>query len=327
MSGDAGKPAPGPLRTVAGAILIGALMSLSGNSPKEIAPIAEPPAPGTHVEMHNVNYHYDKDLVIHIRYLQGKLIPSRKSIPATFDDKLSFSISIDSAEISISGAALSTLMNKYVFSYPGSPIKNVNIVMRGTELEQTGTAHKGVDVPFHMRATVAASEGRIRLHPVSFKVLHVPVEGAMHLLGLHIEDIIDPKRAPGVQLMKDDLILDPSQMLPPPKMSGRVSAVRVEGDQLVQVFGVPGPRETGTKNYMRFLGGVIRFGKLTMHDADLSLIDAEPNDPFEFSLERYKDQLVAGYSKTTPSFGLEVFMPDITKIGSARGNKGASPSR
>jgi hypothetical protein len=52
-----------------------------------------------------------------------------------------------------------------------------------------------------------------------------------------------------------------------------------------------------------------------MHDADLSLIDADPSDPFEFSLERYKDQLVAGYSKTTPSFGLDVFMPDITKLG------------
>ena len=39
---------------------------------------------------------------------------------------------------------------------------------------------------------------------------------------------------------------------------------------------------------------MIRFGKLTMHDADLSLIDAEPKDPFEFSLDRYKDQPRSG---------------------------------
>jgi hypothetical protein len=29
---------------------------------------------------------------------------------------------------------------------------------------------------------------------------------------------------------------------------------------------------------------------------------------------RYKDQLVAGYSKTTPTFGLRVFMRDFNKL-------------
>jgi hypothetical protein len=296
-----------------GTILIAAIGSLR-------ARVAEPPASGTHVEMHNVNYHYDNELAIHIRYLRGKLIPSPKRIP-TFDDKLSFSVSIDSAEIAISAAGLTTLMNKYVFSAPGSSIQNVKIRMHGQELDQTGTAHKGVDIPFQMRAEVSATpDGRIRLHPVSFKVLHVPVEGALHLFGLHLGDLIDPKQAPGIQLLKDDLILDPRAMLPPPKMFGRVARVAVEGDQLVQFFGAVTPQQSGTRNYIRFTGGTIRFGKLTMQDADLSLIDADPSDPFEFSLGRYKDQLVAGYSKTTPSFGLDVFMPDITKLGPRRGH-------
>jgi hypothetical protein len=295
--------------------LAGALLSTLLLAALSSLRVAESPPAVTHVEMHNVNYHYDNELTIHIQYLRGKLIPSRKQIPPTFDDKLSFSVSIDSAEIAISAGALTTLMNKYVFSYPGSSIKNVKIQMRGQQLEQTGTAHKGVDVPFQMRAEVSATpEGRIRLHPVSFKVLHVPVEGALHLFGLHIGDLIDPKRAPGIELVKDDLILDPSKMLPPPKMFGRVAAVAIEGDRLVQFFGAAAPHQSGTRNYMHFTGGTIRFGKLTMHDADLSLIDADPSDPFEFSLERYKEQLVAGYSKTTPSFGLDVFMPDITKL-------------
>jgi hypothetical protein len=304
-----------------GATLIAAIgtlgvMSVSGNIRNPTVPVAE--APVTHIEMHNVNYHYDNHLAIHIRYLRGRLIHSRNRIP-TFDDKLSFSVSIDSAEIAISAADLTTLLNTYVFSYPGSSIKNVKINIRGQELEQTGTAHKGVDMPFQMRSEVSATpDGRIRLHPVSFKVLQVPVEGALHLFGLHIGNLIDPKRAPGIQLVKDDLILDPSQMLPPPKMFGRVANVAVEGDRLIQFFGPVRAREGGTRNYIRFTGGVIRFGKLTMRDADLSLIDTDPSDPFDFSLERYKDQLVAGYSKTTPSFGLDVFMPDITKLGFRR---------
>jgi hypothetical protein len=34
-------------------------------------------------------------------------------------------------------------------------------------------------------------------------------------------------------------------------------------------------------------------------------------DPFDFYLDHYKQQLVAGYTKETPSFGLRVFMHDF----------------
>jgi hypothetical protein len=59
---------------------------------------------------------------------------------------------------------------------------------------------------------------------------------------------------------------------------------------------------------------VVRFGKLTMIDADMRLIDADPSDPFDFFPDHYNDQLVAGYSKTTASGGLLVYVPDYNKI-------------
>jgi hypothetical protein len=55
-----------------------------------------------------------------------------------------------------------------------------------------------------------------------------------------------------------------------------------------------------------------------MTDTDLRLVDANPADPFDFSPEHYKDHLVAGYSKTTASNGLIVYMPDYSKIAKAR---------
>ena len=65
---------------------------------------------------------------------------------------------------------------------------------------------------------------------------------------------------------------------------------------------------------MAYHGAQLRFGKLTMSDTDLVLIDMDPQDPFDFSLEHYKEQLVAGYTKTTPDFGLRVFMRDFNKV-------------
>jgi len=68
---------------------------------------------------------------------------------------------------------------------------------------------------------------------------------------------------------------------------------------------------------MYFRGGRLRFGKLTMQDIDLMLVDAAPADPFRFDLARYTRQRVAGYSKTMPDKGLVTFMPDADKTGRA----------
>ena len=54
-----------------------------------------------------------------------------------------------------------------------------------------------------------------------------------------------------------------------------------------------------SRNYVYFAGGTIRFGKLTMADADLQLIDTDPRDPFDFFPAEYQRQLVAGYSRNT----------------------------
>jgi hypothetical protein len=51
-----------------------------------------------------------------------------------------------------------------------------------------------------------------------------------------------------------------------------------------------------------------------MTDADLEIVDQSPLTPFDFSLPDYNRQLVAGYSKNTPTHGLIVFMPDFATL-------------
>jgi hypothetical protein len=65
----------------------------------------------------------------------------------------------------------------------------------------------------------------------------------------------------------------------------------------------------------------VQFGKLTMRDADLELLDSAPSDPFDFSIDHYNEQLVAGYSKMTQSGGLCVHMPDYDKLKQAASAK------
>ena len=190
----------------------------------------------------------------------------------------------------------------------------------------SGKMHKGVDVPFSTKASVRASQdGRLQFHTESMKALGIPAKGMLDLFGLKLDDLVNLKNQRGIAIDGDDILISPGQALPPPEIRGRVAKVSLENGRLVQLFDDGGAKPKAltaplpsAKNYIYFSGGDITFGKLTMHGADLQLIDNDPRDPFDFSPEKYNAQLVAGYSKNTPSGGLKTYMPDYEDL---RGGK------
>jgi hypothetical protein len=268
--------------------------------------------------MVNVSMHADLTLILHIRYLTGKFVPTKKGQPPTFDDTLSYILAIDSAEVSVSMASMSYALNTYAFGEPDAPLKNLKLSAEGSQIRQEGTLKNGIGIPFEMVGTLSATpDGKIRIHPTQMKVAHLPVKGLLNLFGLDMARLINTRKTRGVSVDDNDFILDPALMLPPPQMRGRITAVRVQGDEIIQIFGKEGrgsAAEQPGSNYMAYRGGTLRFGRLTMNNADMRLIDADPSDPFVFFPRYYKDQLVAGYSKTTASGGLQVYMPDYNRI-------------
>jgi len=214
-------------------------------------------------------------------------------------------------------------MNRHVFAYDGSPLKNLVLGADGVRIKMKGKLHKGIDVPFSSTASITpTSDGRMRLHVESMKALGIPAKGLLGIFGLELDDVMDIKRRRGVDMQDNDIVIAPGQVLPPPEIRGRLTRVAVQGNRLMQTFDDPAhgrpARLTlpspGSPNYVYFGGGDIRFGKLTMHEADLQLIDADPGDPFDFFPPRYNAQLVAGYSKNTSKKGLKTFMPDYDDL-------------
>ena len=270
-------------------------------------------------EMRHVLYRVDDQVVLQIEYLRGALLPTTKS-PPWFDDPASFRIAIDSGEVAISPASLTALLNRYVFNYHGTPLKDLTVTIEDGELKQHGTLHKGVDLPFTIRSMLAVTpDGRLRLHPTSVKVLGIGVKGLMKTFGIELEGLVKVQQGRGVEIEDNDFILAPSGLLPPPRIAGRLTAVRLQPDAIVQTFGGSAreghreklhPSDTSARNYMFYRGRVLRFGKLTMEDADLQIVDADPSDPFDFSLAHINRQLVAGSSRNQTDFGLVTTMPD-----------------
>ena len=172
--------------------------------------------------MVNVNIHLDPELILHIRYLAGKFLPTRKGQAPSFDDKWSYVVAIDSAEIGVSMASMTHAMNTYVFGEPDAPLKNLRLSSEGSQIRQKGTLKKGIGIPFEMVGTVSPTpDGKIRIHPTEMKVAHLPVKGLLKLFGLDMAKLINTRKTRGVSVDDNDIILDPARMLPPPQMRGR----------------------------------------------------------------------------------------------------------
>lgn len=280
----------------------------------------------THASMRHVLFHLQQDIVLDVDWLEGELRPAADSVPVIFDDPESFSLHIDSGVVALSMISLERLMNDWVFAYDDAPLQDLEFEVKNGQLRLHGKLDKLIDVPFEIDAAPSmTANGEIRIRPSRMSTGGFIGNAIRKLLGLDLEQAIDLDEAQGVRAEGNDLYLDPDRLLPPPRIEGTIAAIEIRDGKLVQYFGpdartnVQSSAEEGfDRNFMHFTGGTLGFGKLRMIDADLRVVDMDADDPFDFSLAEYQEQLIAGMSRTTEKLGLDVFMPDLEDLRSRK---------
>lgn len=296
--------------------VLAALVLVAAVKTRSAAAQSPPAGPVIQAEMRNVDFHVDRTIILRISYLRGQLLPTGAP-PVVFDDKNSFILAIDSASFRLSGQAIGDLLNRYVFAYAGAPLKGLRVSVEGKQLRQRGRMN---GMPFSILSDVQVTPaGELRLRPVRIKAFGIPVTSVLKFLGMRLQKMLDLRKAKGVRVEGNDLIISPTAIVPPPLIRGHLASIELADSTLLQVFRpergtVPAPLalpDTGAINYMYFRGGSLRFGRLTMTPADLLIVDGDPSDRFDFFLDRYNDQLVAGFSRNTGPGGLITTMPDF----------------
>ncbi len=268
--------------------------------------------------MRNVLFHLTPNASAHLITLTGEIVPTGKNEMPVFDDKTSFEFHVTNGTVSMSLDALADIMNSYVFAKPSAPLKELQVTVKDGLLNIKGKLTKG-DVPFETAGSLSVDpDGRIRVHTEKVKALKIPVKKVMSIFGVDLAKVVNTDKIDGIDTDKNDLLMDLGTLLPPPHIRGKVTAVKLQGNDIVTTFGNGGASEASLlpkeKNYMAFRGGKVRFGKVTMTDADLTVLDTDPADPLDWNQDRYKDQLVAGYAKVTPTFGLQAYAKDYAKL-------------
>jgi hypothetical protein len=192
------------------------------------------------VAMKNVTYHFSDQVAVHIAQLVGYLTPTKPEALIFLDDSNSYILNLTSAELALGCNSLAQVLNEDLFSAANAPIKQITIEARNNLLIIKGKLHQKGDVPFETTGTlIVEGDGRVRLHAEHLKAAHLPVKGPMDLLGIDMARMINGKKIAGVSADKDDLRLNPEQIFPPPQIRGRTTAVGIQGNEIVQVFGRP----------------------------------------------------------------------------------------
>jgi hypothetical protein len=275
--------------------------------------------PSVHVDMRNVDLHVAPQIDLHVRHLRGLFVAGSARSAPYLDDPRSYTVVVETGEVAVDAASLNAIVSR-ALTQAHANVRDVHISIDDHgQLRQKGVVKQGISVPFDMKSSVGVTrEGLIRIHAESMKGFGVPVNPLLKILRIQTDDLIKVDPGHGIQVDGNDLLLDVSRLLPPPGFHGKVSSVRVEPGALIQVFGSGVARpisvSASAKNHIYWRGGQLAFGKLTMTETDLELVDEDPRDPFDFSVDRWNEQLVAGYSKTMPDRGLRAHMPDYNDL-------------
>jgi hypothetical protein len=271
-------------------------------------------AAATTVYAHNLELRKGPEFRIYVRWLRGEMQRTHPGTAPSLDSEESYVFHIDRGLIHANLGDLETYLNSKMA--PRSPLSRISLRGEGDQMKLSGTLHKIVPLPVEVLGTLSpAPNGRVRVHITKINVLKLPMKGLLGGLRIGAADVVGSTPAPGVEVKDNDIYLDTTKLLPPPHIRGQITSVALQAPDVVVTYGTTTPEDERElaqwHNFLRLRGGSVRFGKLMMQDADLTLIDASDDAWFDLDLANYRAQLVKGYSRMTPENGLEMYLPDV----------------
>ena len=270
----------------------------------------------TNISAHNLMLRKGPSFRVYVRWLRGQMARARRNVNPTFDDPESFFLDIQTGVLRANIGDINNYLNASELA--NSPLKNVTFSGDGNQIKLKATLHKVVPLPIELSGTISAiPDNRIQIHVTKLDVVKIPFKALLGVFHVTVSDLFQAKNLPGIQVSGNDIFFDTQQLLPPPHIRGHLTTVRVVNPDLEEMYGNAQEdieRVEQWRNFLRLRGGTIDFGKLTMHQVDLIMIDISKDPWFDLDLTNYQEQLVNGYTRMTPQAGLQIFMPDRREI-------------
>lgn len=270
----------------------------------------------TRLYAHNLILRKGPHFRVYVRWIRGQLRSTRTGQNPSFDLPESFLLEIEKGFIHVKLADIADYINSGESGKP--PLTGVSIENKDGQIQLHGTLHKLMPLPVQLQGALSPlPDGRLKFHLNKISVLKIPMKGLLSVFHVNAEDLVPKSGVAGVLVSDNDLYLDTQRFLPPPHIHGQISSVTLSNDDLKVVYGNANMDEEKLAqwhNFLRLVGGSLDFGKLTMRQADLTMIDASDDPWFDLDLTNYQAQLVYGTTRMTEKAGIEVYMPDLKNL-------------
>lgn len=141
---------------------------------------------------------------------------------------------IEHGHIVVSDASLSKLFDQKL-SRAGK-ITGLKVQAKEGRIVLSGTAHKGVPLPFTVEGPVDTDGRLIRLHAEKVKAAGLPIKGLLEMLGMELGSLLNPGSDKGVTVQENTIIFDPAVL---GNVSGYIEQLKILGQNVVVDFGKP----------------------------------------------------------------------------------------
>ena len=269
----------------------------------------------TNIYAHNLRLHQGPNFRIYVPWLRGQLVPARKGVAPSFDDTESFYLNVTNGVVR---ANIGDVCNYLNATSHNTPLTDIQIAGSGNKVKITAKLHKVVTFPVELNGILQPVSGnRLEMHINKISVLKLPFKWLLGDLHLSLASFMKSGTVPGIEVSGNDIFFEPSVLLPAPHIRGTLSSVTFAGPDLQVIYGDTTKdvqRVDQWRNFLRLHDGAINFGKLTMNNVDLIMIDISQDAWFDLDLANYQAQLVNGYTRMTPQAGLQIFMPNVSTL-------------
>ncbi|HRP68785.1 MAG TPA: hypothetical protein PLY93_04580 [Turneriella sp.] len=299
-----------------------------GGDPKDFATHSRK---GTFMKLSNLHFRLTDDISMNVKELIGEAIPKGGVPFVNFDDVNSFRIDILSGEAFVKTEIMEYIFNNMVFNYDGSPLKNMKMQFfdddedgkKVKKLRLTGDMKLVMWISFEMTGKMYLDREKtlMVIEAERIKSLGNPyTKGILDAVGLNMEKLLPVPTGRGVTMIGNKIIVEPFKIFPPPQIGGYISDMRLHNDGLQLFFSsktkvnFPPLPVRNVKNYLYLYRGDVKFGKLTMVDARLQMVDMSQQNDFDFYLKKYQLPLAVGYSKIMSDGSVVAHIPDYRDV-------------
>ncbi|HET9328309.1 MAG TPA: hypothetical protein VFQ05_16195 [Candidatus Eisenbacteria bacterium] len=249
---------------------------------------------GVAIRLQNVRFKWSENVYIDTNDMAIRAVPLDGST-VVFDDLETFRLVLQRSVVRINPQVLQGMFNEAVFNYPGSKIRDlkVDFVESGGErlIKLSGKVNVVFWVPFSMYTDLSVDRrtNTLVLNVDHLKVVGIPATKLLKWKPMNLENLIAMPPNKSLTVNKNQIMIKPFGLFPPPRIDGKMSKVSLDGDVLELEFSGPpiAAPQSEARNYVFLRGGNSQFGHFRMLDTDVLILDRDERTPFGFSLPRY----------------------------------------